>query len=150
MKKVRTLIIICLVAIISGCTSYNAGEVRSSYSPVAINVDESNNKAVTIKTADDLIIWKVDNKRKVNALEIIFGGGLDSILLPEGKHSLTASTSGVDLRINSFNYIGGHEYFIDYVSATNGERKRVVYWVKDLTEDKVVLRKEKTIEELKN
>ena len=150
MKNIKILLITSLLVIVSGCTSYNAGEVRSSYKPLIIDVDTTSENIVTIKTADGLDIWKVDNKRKVNFIKMMFSGGLDSIVISEGRHSLVASSNGVDLRISSFNYIGGHEYFIDYVSAKSGESIRVIYWVKDLTEEKVVLGKEVTIEELKN
>ena len=150
MKNIKILLITCMLLIVSGCTSYNAGELRSSYTPLAINVDESNEKTVTIKAADGLDIWKVDNKRQVNFIKLMFLGGLDSVLLPEGKHSLMATSITGDLRIPSYYYVGGHEYLIDYVSKDSGDRKKIVYWVKDLTDDKVVLGKEKTIEELKN
>jgi len=151
MKNIKMLLVTCMLVIVSGCTSYKSGEVRSSYTPLAINVNESNKeKIVTIKAADGLDIWKVDNKRQVNFIKLMFTGGLDSILLPEGKHSMMATSITGDLRIPLYNYVGGREYFIDYVSKKSGDAKSIYYWVKDVTTDKVVLGREKTIAELKN
>lgn len=149
MNTIKILLITCMLVIVSGCTSYSAGELRDSYSPFVVYGQESNDKVATVKAASGLTIWSIDHVRKVSAVKKYFGGGLDSVLLPEGKHTLKAAKSGVNLNISTFYYVSGHEYFIDYVYKKSGGSKRVYYWVKDLTEDKVVLGKEITIDELK-
>ncbi|TXR52101.1 hypothetical protein [Reinekea thalattae] len=151
MNKIKLFAVIVFAIFIVGCssTSYHAGELKDSYTPTAIDVADDNNVAI-VKVADGLTIWKVDGDRKVGIFKMLFRKGLDSLLLSEGDHYLTGSIKGKDLRIKQASYVGGHEYFIDYLTVTVGDRMTVYYWIKDLTDDKVILGREITEEELKN
>jgi len=133
MKLVKAISVLCVLFFISGCTSITVGKVQSSYSPVSIDGANVNDSA-TVKTARGLIIWKVDRDRKVSIPKVMFGKGLDSILVTEGEHSIGGSLKGTDINISKTHYKSGHEYIINYV--INGDQIR--YWVKDLTNDEVI------------
>jgi hypothetical protein len=144
--KKQIILAIALISL-SACASksYLEGDVRSSYSPEHIgNVDAS--RAATIKAAEGLVIWKVDGERKVNAFKLMVGQGLDSILVSEGFHTLSASR-GMDLNIGRTNFEAGHEYLIDYIEEKEGDRRRVYYWVVDLADNKVVAGQERKLSE---
>ncbi len=108
----------------------------TKYSPVYIDKAPDSELAY-IKSADHLIIVTVDGERKVNFVKVMAGSGIDSIKIKEGNHTILGSL-GVDINIGKVFYKKGHEYFIDYAK----EGQRIHYWVKDLTEDKVVYGKE--------
>jgi hypothetical protein len=138
MKLVKITSTLLTVLFISACsTSITTGELKDSYSPVAINNADVNNSA-TIKVADGIIIWKVDGERQVNFLKVMFGNGFDSIIVTEGKHSFSGSFKGKDINVGQVYYKSGNEYLLDYV--VKGDR--IHYWIKDLTTNEVVYGKE--------
>ena len=149
MKKIITgIMILSIILGLSGCgASYYEGQLKSSYNPISMN-GASKDKGAIIKVADGLIIWKVDEERKVSFVKVMFGKGLDSIVVNEGKHTLSCSR-GMDINIGSINYKSGHEYFIDYLEIVDGRRKSIHYWVKDLTDNKIIFGKEKTKKDFK-
>ena len=145
MKKIVYLVVAFAIALgFSGCgTKYYEGELRSSYMPEVIN-NASKDKSALIKVASGMTIWKVDRERKVNFLKMLFSGGLDSIIVEEGKHTISCSRKR-DINIGSVMYKAGHEYLIDYTEVGG---KKIYYWVKDLTDNIVVYGKETTKESL--
>jgi hypothetical protein len=112
------------------------GEEKKAYNPMYIDfLDDS--ELAFIKSADNLIIFSVNNERKVSPFKVTMGKGLDSIKIREGNHRISAWL-GVDINIGKVFYKAGHTYFIDY--AKKGDY--VHYWVKDLTDNKIVYGKE--------
>ena len=144
MKRISIGIMTLFIILgLTGCgVSYYEGQLKSSYNPTSMN-GASKDKGALIKVADGLIIWKVDGERKVNFVKVMFGKGLDSIIVKEGKHTLSCSR-GIDVNIGTINYKSGHEYFIDYIEVKDGDRRSIHYWVKDITDNKIVYGKEKS------
>ena len=147
-KKITLIILVTLM--FSGCASQSIsqGGLKESYKPVAINNVEETDAAL-IKAASGLSIWKVDGERQVNGFKLLVKGGYDSILLSEGFHTISGSM-GRDVNIGKTYYKKGHEYLIDYLKVMNGQSGKIYYWVKDMTEGKVVYGKEKKPSEFKN
>lgn len=144
MKKVSLSILVGLVVMFSfsGCSSksYMEAEMRSEYKPVNVDNKPIEDSAL-IKVADGMIIWAVDGDRKVNFAKVMFGSGLDSIYVSEGEHFISCSRK-YDVNIGKTFYKAGHEYFIDYLEEKSSDRIKIYYWIKDLTDNKVVFGKE--------
>lgn len=147
MKLLKLTIIATALFGMSACTSYIEGEMRGSYTPVAIGTTAKNNHA-TIKTASGISIWQLNGKRLVNPIAVMITGGHKAITVPEGYHSLSCHR-GRDLFIKKTHYKAGHEYFIDYLEVKSGSSRTFYYWVKDLTENKIITGKEITPDDLK-
>ena len=136
---------------LAGCSTtytYYQPEPRAEYYPYAVeNVKPET--AATIKTAEGVSIFKVDNDRVASFFEAM-AGKHDSVLVAEGEHSLVCSrrSTGRDMVIGKVFYKANHEYLIDFIEESNGNRTKTYYWVKDLTDNKVVGGKEVTREEL--
>ncbi len=134
-----------------GCSksyTYFEADVRSEYYPFAVeNVKED--KAATIKTVNGVSIFKVDDNRIANLFEAM-AGKHDSILVAEGSHTLVGSkrSTGRDMYIGKAFYQANHEYLIDYIEEREGRTITTHYWVKDITENKIVFGKEITLESL--
>lgn len=91
-----------------------------------------------IKTTEPLIIVIVDNERKVNFAKVTIGIGIKSMKIKEGNHTIMAY-NGVDINIGKVFYKKGHEYLIDYkIGDTNYGKTKIHYWVKDITDNKIV------------
>jgi len=131
------LFIVGLV-LLSGCASHNTGEPRQSYSPLYLDKTTPEEELAFIKAADKVILISVDGVRKVNFAKVMFGKGLNSIKIKEGFHTLLGSFQERGLRIGKTFYKANHEYFIDY-AVSDGY---IHYWVKDLTENKIIYGKE--------
>lgn len=133
MKKSYIVVITVAMALgLNGCSlSFFSQEARTAIFDVDKNTPKS--QVVHIATADGISIWKIDGERKVNFVKLTFGGGLTSVTLPAGKHSL-GCTIGQDIRIGSVDYIAGHDYLVDYTI----DGRKVYYWVEDLTANTVV------------
>lgn len=143
MKNTRLSVILLVLSILSGCASQSfiEGELQSKYKPVAIDGALENESAI-IKVASGLSLWKVDGVRQVNGFKLLFKGGYDSILLKEGFHRISVSM-GRDIHIGKTYYQKGHEYLIDYLKVMNGNSGKIHYWVKDITDGKIVYGKER-------
>ncbi len=141
----KVLNIVFISFLVTGCSSksYFEGDIRDAYEPTSINGAQKGTSAL-VKTAAGISIWKVDGKREVSAFNVLVSGGLDSILLTEGYHTIGCTRRG-DINIGKTYYKKEHEYLIDYLEEKDGSRRRVYYWVKDLTEDRVVYGEEKKI-----
>ncbi len=148
MKKMLFTMMISTL-FLSGCGTLKGGalgitdngEVKSHYSPVYIDKAPDSELAY-IKSANNLIIVTVDGERKVNFIKVMAGKGIDSIKIKEGYHTIICYL-GVDINIGKVFYKKGHEYFIDYSKGdTSYGRQKIHYWVKDLTENKIVYGKE--------
>ena len=149
MTTIKLIFILLVISLFSGCASqsFSEGGLKESYKPVAINnVDKSD--AALIKAATGLSIWKIDGERQVNGFKVLFKGGYDSVLLSEGFHTISG-TMGRDVNIGRTYYKKGHEYLIDYLKVMNGRSGKIYYWVKDMTDGKVVYGKEKNKSEFK-
>jgi hypothetical protein len=142
MNKIISLTItIMFIVIFTGCfgKNYIYGQFKSNYNTVNL-YGGSKEKGALIKVADDLIIWEVDGIRKVNVFKLMFGKGIDSLILKEGKHTLGLSFFGTDINIGEVYYKPGHEYFINYLVV----KSKIYYWIEDLKNNKVVYGKKKT------
>lgn len=149
MKKMSlSLLFLIIILNISGCSLKggflgvtNVGEPRESYEPVYIDKAPESELAY-IKTAGGIIIVSVDGDRKVNFAKVMVGIGIDSIKIKEGEHTIDGFI-GADVRIGTVYYKKGHEYLIDYAKGSSSYgRQTVHYWVKDLTNNKIVYGKE--------
>lgn len=144
MKQKLFTLIMASSLFLSGCGMFKGGllgvkdngEVKSEYSPVYIDKAPDSELAY-IKSADNLIIVTVNGERKVNFAKVALGQGIDSIKIKEGYHIIMLHL-GMDIHIGKTFYKKGHEYFIDYAK----KNRKVYYWVKDITENKVVYGKE--------
>jgi hypothetical protein len=141
--KIAHALFISLFLIGCSSKSYLEGDVRETYDPVLINGAQKETAAL-IKTSAGISIWKIDGKREVSAFNVLLSGGYDSILLNEGYHTISC-TRGGDINIGKTYYKSGHEYLIDYMEEKDGNRRRVYYWVTDLTDNKVVYGEEKKL-----
>ena len=144
--KVLKIFIISILMVGCSSKSYLEGDIRETYEPVSINGAQEGNSAF-VKTAAGISIWKVDGEREVAAFKVLVSGGLNSIFLNEGYHTISCTRRG-DIHIGKTYYKKDHEYLIDYLEEKDGSRRRVYYWVKDLTEDRVVYGEEKKIADL--
>lgn len=116
------------------------GEVKDKYTPIYINKLPEPELAY-IKSANNLLIVTVDGDRKVPFYEVMVGKGIDSIKIKEGNHSI-GGWLGVDINIGTVYYKAGHEYFIDYAKKPGYRGTDIHYWIKDITENKIVYGKE--------
>lgn len=137
MKNIGVAVLVAFSIMMSGCSSKQLGEPKANYEPKYINKLSEDNLAY-IKVAKELGIWRVDRNREANFINVMLSGGLDSIKVKEGKHTLSLSFKGKDIHIGQVYYKKGHEYFVDYVF----EGKRIYYWVKDINTNDVVYGKE--------
>lgn len=144
----NVLIVIILSVMPAGCASisYSAGVEREEYDPVIVGDATAENSAL-VKAVGGLYIFKVDRERIANFAKVAMGLGPDSVRVREGTHTMSC-TYGRDLHIGAVNYKAGHEYLIDFASRKDGNRVKIYYWVKDLTDNEVVYGKEVTVEEL--
>lgn len=133
----------------TGCASKGSGLlgvqdngiVKEQYSPMYIDKLQESELAY-VKSAENLIIVSVDGTRISPFYEVMLGQGADSIKIKEGSHTLMGFL-GVDINIRKVFLQAGHEYFIDYTKKPgNYGRTKIHYWIKDLTDDKVVYGKE--------
>ena len=150
MRLMKILQVVVVSFLLVGCSSksYFEGNPRAGYEPVPIDGAKKETAAL-VKAADGIGIWKVDGKREASFIKVMASGGYDSILLNEGYHTITCHRRG-DLAIGRTFYKKGHEYLIDYLEERDGNRRRVYYWVKDLTEDEVVYGSEKKLSDFAN
>ncbi len=151
MKKLVIGLLISLLAI-AGCSksySYFEASARTEYFPFAVkNVEKG--KAAFIKAADGVSIFKVDGERVANMFEAM-AGKHDSVLVAEGSHTLVCSlrSNGRDMYIGKAFYKANHEYLVDFASENDGRTTTTHYWVKDLTDNKVIFGKEMTEESMR-
>jgi hypothetical protein len=117
------------------------GEYKSTYSPLYINQLEES-KLAYVKSANHLIIVAVDGTKVTPFYEVTVGQGIDSIKIEEGYHAIKGFL-GVDIKIGRVYLKAQHEYFIDYIRKPGDYgRTKIYYWVKDLTDNKIVYREE--------
>jgi len=162
-KIVYWLTIILALLSITGCgATYVSGNIKESYSPEYININKGEDNAL-IKVAEDLYIWKVDDKELVGSAKRAFLiaaqaalgvlmidiSAPDSLVVKEGKHTIFIMKKGrgYHLSIQNMPFEKEHEYLINFIERKNGESFRIYYWMEDLTENKVVYGKKKTKEE---
>ncbi len=148
MKKTILISLLLLIGfVVTGCgVKYRSGEVRSLYEPIKVDNVEKNQGAL-IKVVQNFIINRVDNRSIPGdfSMENRFNQNVYSLIVKEGKHSIWAKLylSGYypqNAYFNDVEYKANHEYIIDYFVANH----RVYYWVKDVTDNKVVYGTEKT------
>ena len=138
-----------MIIIISGCGArFHEGNVKTSYNPQSVNGVSIEHNAL-IKVTDGFTIWQVDKVRLIDNFQVnfLFGKRVDSIIIKEGQHTIYTKLYAADkgyLNINiyfkNFTVKSNHTYLIDYIITGN----QVFYWIKDLTENKVVYGTEKT------
>lgn len=118
----------------------NNGIVKKLYNPLYIDKDEDS-KLAYIKAAENLIIVTVNGDRKTPFYKVMIGQGIDSIKIKEGTHTIKGWL-GIDINIGSTYYKAGHDYFIDYKRESVSRGTKISYWIKDLTDNKIVYGKE--------
>lgn len=139
MKKFGALLLMTIMVI--GCASNSISQMRESYTYTSIEGADKENGAI-IKCGQGTYIWAVDGNRKVSALQLLLSGneGLDSIIIKDGYHSISAAVRSGGFEIGTVKYESGHEYFI----GTYANGNKLHYWVEDLTTQKVVYGKKFT------
>ncbi|WP_324172728.1 hypothetical protein [Sulfurimonas sp.] len=116
----------------------------SSREPKLVNIGKApKEESSIIKTAGSLRIRQVDGKRVISLFnKLIVGAGHRSIMVKEGQHTIFCAYNNggalANVNVGKVNYLAGHEYIIDYQI----EGRKIRYWVKDLTDNKIVLGKE--------
>jgi hypothetical protein len=146
MKKLSTgLIALFIILNLTGCGSYKNGQLIPSYKPT--NLTTKVDKGALIKVAQRFTIYKVDTTTLVNAFSLMssFGKTVYAINVDEGKHTiwlkLFLKSKGYENTTTSMHNIyfkNNHEYLINY-AITN---MRISYWIKDITDDKVIYGRE--------
>jgi hypothetical protein len=146
MKKLSTgLIALFIILNLTGCGSYRNGQLIPSYKPT--NLTTKADKGALIKVAQDFTIYKVDDNRIVSILNSLnpFGKTIYAINVDEGKHTiwldLYLKGKGYENKSTSMHDVyfkNNHEYLIAYAILN----MRVLYWIKDITDDKVVYGRE--------
>jgi hypothetical protein len=130
---------------LTGCGSYRNGQLIPSYKPT--NLTTKADKGALIKVAQDFTIYKVDDNRIVSILNSLnpFGKTIYAINVDEGKHTiwldLYLKGKGYENKSTSMHDVyfkNNHEYLIGYAILN----MRVLYWIKDITDDKVVYGRE--------
>ena len=153
-----------IILFFSGCsTRIVEGKLKSNYDPLYIDVNTSvdKSKVAYIKATDGIIIYKVDGKKlksKPRKYLIIKRGAQDSVVIKGGNHSIVVRhDSAADVKTYDgyrfyvtakntrliSNFKAGHEYIIHGIAKVVPQSHSESYiWVKDITEDKIILGKE--------
>ena len=132
MKKISILIAIFSISLLSGCaTKYTTSNVLDNYTPynMAPNIQET----AILKAVKGTKFWAVDGNRIASIIDVMLGNAHDSIVLPTGPHTISAS-KGIDLDIGTVNYKAGHEYLL----ATFQAGKRIHFWIEDKTTNETI------------
>ncbi len=154
MKRISiTVMILLIILSFTGCSSkFINGEMKSSYTPLKVGKNIETQSAI-IKVADGLLVWKVDGEETTSKFQLflpyIISNRTYSVIVDEGNHSISikyyANNSMATMYFKEIMYKSNHEYFIDYIIYDS----IINYWIKDLTDNKIVYGKEKTEKDFK-